>query len=63
VKVDLASEDGEDDDDEKILRFCYQHTDEILEPTGFYSRKDSRIWISFDGNQLLKAYLSLLTWI
>ncbi|TRM62760.1 hypothetical protein BD626DRAFT_548577 [Schizophyllum amplum] len=42
----LAAMQGSDDDDEAILRFCFQHSKEVLQPTGFYARKNGT-WVDF----------------
>lgn len=33
---------------DKIERFCYQHTKEVLKPTGYYACQNT-IWVDFDG--------------
>jgi hypothetical protein len=48
VKADLTSDDTEDEE-EGVSRFCYQHKDEVLSPSGFYSRKTGT-WVLFEGN-------------
>ncbi|KAL1677029.1 hypothetical protein EV122DRAFT_215066 [Schizophyllum commune] len=35
-----------EDDDEEVLRFCFQHSKEVLQPTGFYARKNGT-WVDF----------------
>ncbi|KAJ3572500.1 hypothetical protein NP233_g3053 [Leucocoprinus birnbaumii] len=47
VKVGHAINDSEDDEDNKVPRFCFQHTDEVLSPTGYYSRKTGH-WVEFE---------------
>lgn len=47
VKTDLAGDDAEDEE-ENVPRFCYQHTTEILVPSGYYSRKNGT-WVPFKG--------------
>lgn len=37
-----------EDDNEMNQQFCYQHTKELLVPTGFYARKN-REWVKFEG--------------
>lgn len=49
VKMSFAGDNGENDE-ENIPRFCYQHTDEILSPTGYYAKKTGN-WVSFEGNK------------
>ena len=42
------------DPDAALPRFCFQHTKEVLEPTGFHSRKGGRDnWVTFEGARLL----------
>ncbi len=48
VKTGLAGDDAEDEE-ENVLRFCYQHTAEILVPSGYYAKKDDT-WVDFEGN-------------
>lgn len=38
-------------------RFCFQHTKDVLQPTGFYSHAKDNTWVTFAGR-----YLSLLFW-
>lgn len=47
VKTDLADDDAEDEE-ENVPRFCFQHTTEILVPSGYYARKDGA-WVTFKG--------------
>lgn len=38
------------DPDTRFPRFCFQHTKEVLEPSGFHSRKGGRDnWVTFAG--------------
>ncbi|KAJ7581356.1 hypothetical protein C8J56DRAFT_1015968 [Mycena floridula] len=49
-------------DDEEIERFCFQHQKEVLEPTGFYVRKQSGgtgDWVDFVD--FIPSYLHLST--
>jgi hypothetical protein len=39
--------------DADVERFCYQHTKEVLGPTGFYSKKTATDWIKFEGSYTL----------
>ena len=42
--------ESEDVDGSTLLpRFCFQHTKEIMSPSGYYSRKNGE-WINFEGN-------------
>ena len=42
--------DSEDEDGSMLLpRFCFQHTKEILGPSGYYARKNGE-WVKFEGN-------------
>ena len=41
------------DPDAPVERFCFQHEKEVMEPSGFYSRKGERIFVKFEGNYLL----------
>lgn len=47
VKVDRVGDDSEDEE-ENVPRFCYQHTAEVLVPSGYYARKNG-IWVQFEG--------------
>jgi len=47
--MSFAGDNG-NDDEECIPRFCYQHTDEVLSPTGYYAKKTGN-WVSFEGTQ------------
>lgn len=40
-------------------RFCFQHTKDVLQPTGFYSHAKDNTWVVFAGGYLA----SLLWWI
>ncbi|KXN82512.1 hypothetical protein AN958_02363 [Leucoagaricus sp. SymC.cos] len=57
VKVQLARDDAEDGE-ENVARFCYQHTDEILVPSGYYARKNGQ-WVLFED--WIPPYLSKST--
>ena len=59
VKMSFAGDNGENDE-ENIPRFCYQHTDEILSPTGYYAKKTGN-WVSFEGNKFPGD--SVLLWL
>lgn len=37
-------------DIEPIERLCFQHTKEVLQPTGFYSRKQGAGWVEYSGS-------------
>jgi hypothetical protein len=42
--------ESEDADGSTLLpRFCFQHTKEIMSPSGYYSRKNGE-WVKFEGN-------------
>jgi len=49
VKMSFAGDNG-NSDEESVPRFCYQHTDEVLSPTGYYAKKTGN-WVSFEGNK------------
>jgi hypothetical protein len=50
-------------DDTSVEKFCFQHTKELLNPTGFYARsrsqpdKNNSEWIEFIGNTFLAERL------
>ena len=50
VGVPLTYIDGIPEDD--IERYCHLHIKVILQPSGFYSRKQ-KIWLEFSGNHLV----------
>jgi hypothetical protein len=55
VKVGPALSHSYDEGDEEsppIERFCFQHANELLLPTGFFSRK-TRDWIDFHGKFII----------
>lgn len=33
----------------ELERFCFQHTKEVMGPSGFYSRKTASDWVKFEG--------------
>ena len=45
-----------------LPRFCFQHTKEIMSPSGYYSRKNGE-WVKFEGNLQLQllSFFSLFT--
>ena len=45
----LLLESEEADDSSLLPRFCFQHTKEIMSPSGYYSRKNGE-WVNFEGN-------------
>lgn len=36
----------------QLERFCFQHTKEVMAPSGFYSRKNGTEWVKFEGMPL-----------
>ena len=44
----LITNDSEDNDS-AIPRFCYQHSKELLVPSGYHARKNG-VWVKFEGN-------------
>ena len=38
-----------------IERFCFQHTKELLRPSGYYARKNG-VWVDFTGQQRLLPF-------
>jgi hypothetical protein len=47
------------DPDLAVERFCFQHSKELMKPTGFYSRKERKDkWVNFAGvhYKLLSAF-------
>lgn len=59
VKIDLSSDDTSDEE-ESVAHFCFQHTNEILVPSGYYARKNG-IWVQFEGNIHSNPVTFLLT--
>ena len=62
----LESEDPPHGGSSPIERFCFQHTKELLRPSGFYARKNG-VWVDFTGQQrflLFSAFCYVsLDWI
>ena len=46
--VRTARFDSDGTDSSSIPRFCYQHSKELLGPSGYYARKTGE-WVNFDG--------------
>lgn len=38
-----------EDSDSAIPRFCYQHSKELMAPSGYYARKNG-VWVKFEGD-------------
>ena len=46
----LESEESPGSGNPAIERFCFQHTKELLRPSGYYARKNG-VWVDFTGQQ------------
>ncbi|KAF8969954.1 hypothetical protein BDZ97DRAFT_175327 [Flammula alnicola] len=47
TKPALSAFDSDDGDSSSIPRFCYQHSKEVMSPSGYYARKNGE-WVDFD---------------
>lgn len=47
----LAEDDEDGSPTQPIERFCFQHAKELLEPSGYYARKNGE-WVDFEGKYL-----------
>ncbi|KAF9532292.1 hypothetical protein CPB83DRAFT_867610 [Crepidotus variabilis] len=59
VKSRPATVSADSDDDDPTPVFCYQHSKELMGPSGYYSRKNGE-WIKFEGS---KTYILRKEWI
>ena len=53
--------DNQDQDSPALPRFCHQHQKEVLEPSGYYSKKNGE-FVNFDGECNTKN-LTICCWI
>lgn len=56
----MSEDDDEDSTMQQIERFCFQHTKELLGPSGYYARKNGE-WVDFVGKEPVGFCMKILS--